>query len=243
MRRWLSLLLLLLSRQSAESGSSGHHHHAIRLLAVFRPRSSLTSRIHPIDDWQLPLLELQERWRTVKTLQDFQPHALARSETHLLFKSLQREGFECFRYIEVGASEVEGIVEAARCCVLLHGLYQLYAEHTISAAPSDAWTPRCHHDSKYYTLAGTLPSQPWIPNTILHDQWLDPFHECLTSLGKERVTSPSFNQDYARYQIFGDPHDNYVYFCKELVRGIAAPKHGYLNLIHKISYLRFLNFA
>ena len=216
---WLVLLLTL------GPGSPG-----VRLLAVFRPRSSLTSRIHPLDEWTLPLLELQERWRSVTTpLHHDLP--ITTSEHHLSFTSLHREGFECFRYVDVKASEIEGIVEAARLCVLLHGLYHLYHQDTVTAIPSDAWTRRCCNDSEYYSLAGTLPTEPWIPNPILHEQWLDFWHQQLQYLGKHQLISPGPNLNYARYQIFGDPHQKYVYFCKELIRGIAAPKHGYLIIL------------
>ena len=198
---------------------------SIRLLAVFRPRSSLTSLIHPLDDWTLPLLEFQERWRSITT-QTNQDWPTQTPEHHLSFTSLDREGFECFRYMEVEASEIERVIEAARLCVLLHGLYHLYHEDTMTVTPSNSWKQLCCSDSEYYTLAGTVPTDPWIPNAILHEQWLDTWHKLLQCSGKHHGMSTRLYRNYVRYQIFGDPYQGYVYFCKELIRGIAAPKHG-----------------
>ena len=190
----------------------------LRLLAVFRPRSSHTSRFHPLDHWTLPMLELQERWRTES----------GNKAIDLRLESLPGEGFEHFRYIDT-TSDFNELIQAARGCILLHGLYHLYWEDFISSLHSQELVNACQRDSHQYSLACTIPMQPWLPTSDMHELWLNPVHQHLHAIGK--VPSPHRNSSQSvRYQIFVNPDRKYIYFCKELIRGMAAPIFGYIDL-------------
>ena len=146
-----------------------------RFLALFRPKSKHTSLFVPVDSWTLPLDELRHCYG----FDVFDAHfSLDRFDDPAL-----RETFYVLESSD-GAADDGRLAAAAARCVLLHGLYELWAD---ADSPAHA-AKQCATAPGYLRLRGTnmrmaaaaaVAGRPWLSQEELHAAVLAPFKPLL----------------------------------------------------------------
>ena len=147
-----------------------------RFLAIFRPRSRHTSTILPLDVWQLPLQELKHCYGFNDFDVDYSVATFNEStlkETCYLFEPTS----------PAAVQEERRLIAAASRCVLLHGLYELWAnaDNIQTAVETCAHTAAQLKKDAYYAVAAGVVGNPYITNEDLQRTVLSHFDPLFTS--------------------------------------------------------------
>jgi 16S rRNA G966 N2-methylase RsmD len=195
-----------------------------QLLAVFRPRSSHTSLMHPLRTWSLPLLEFTEHVRLCSKEPEETPvefvsaQCLGELVDAMAISSIHWEGFEHFRLLECDRSLYPSLIRAASRCVLLHGLYEVIYRGHMDDITSISYTGEVYSN---YSLTCTVPNEPWLSKRAILEQWNTHFDGLLHTY---RRTEEGYG--LVKFQIFGASFTRQVMLCTELHRGMSAPVYG-----------------
>ena len=154
-----------------------------RFLAIFRPRSRHTSTILPLDVWGLPLSELKHCYGFKEFDENFSVAAFNESslkETFYLFVPTSLATVE----------EGQRLMAAASRCVLLHGLYELWANADNIHTAVETCTRMSSHmtkDDNFDVAAGVI-GNPYITNEDLQRTVLSHFDPLFTTPGNDSVS-------------------------------------------------------
>ena len=162
-----------------------------RFLAIFRPRSRHTSTILPLEVWELPLQELKHCYCFNDFDVDYSVATFNESslkETCYLFEPTS----------PAAVKEVRRLIAAASRCVLLHGLYELWANSDNIQSAVETCTHIAAQLTKkdaYYDVAAGVIGNPYITNDDLQRTVLSHFDPLFTSSPDNESVAASLDSD------------------------------------------------
>jgi len=207
--------------------SSSRYRPQQRLLAMFRPKSKHTALFAPVDGWLLPLDELRHAYGFDVFDRHFNVDRFPEVELRDTFYTLTPRSTTASSDDDDGRQSV--LAAAAARCVLLHGLYELWAD---ADSPGRA-AEQCAASPGYLrlkgvagaqmTLAAGVTGQPWLSQADLHAAVLQPFAPLLLDPNDNLTPSPLEASVSVSVCVYVDGGSGRCVAGRVLARGPAAP--------------------